>query len=85
MQGEAGEVGGRVQTLLGNHELMNLEGQYQYVSQRELQRLIKDREPEALDPSQQQIQALTLWREYMSPVQSHPSKERLLERHLSVS
>ena len=68
MQGEATEVGGEVHTLLGNHEVMNLEGQYHYVAKSELQRLIKDLEPESLDPDQQHQQSLRLWTRLLQPV-----------------
>ena len=68
MQSEAKQTGGSVHTLLGNHELMNLEGQYQYVSQQELQRLIKDMEPESLDHQQQKDQSLKLWKQYLQAV-----------------
>ena len=39
LQVEAQAVGGKVHTLLGNHEVMNLEGRYEYVSKDELQKL----------------------------------------------
>lgn len=68
LQAEAGQSGGNVHTLLGNHELMNLEGMYQYVSKHELQRLLKDLEPEALSLEEQRAQALALWKQRLQPV-----------------
>ncbi len=35
MQGEAAEAGGRIITLLGNHEVMNLLGIFQYFAHAE--------------------------------------------------
>ena len=61
-----------MQTLLGNHELMNLDGQYHYVSRQELQRLIKDLEPEALDAKQQMERGLELWKRRLQPVSTVP-------------
>ena len=68
VQTEARRTDGSVHTLLGNHELMNLEGQHQYVSRQELQRLIKDMEPESLNHQQQKEQSLKLWKQYLQPV-----------------
>ena len=39
LQVEAQAVGGKVHTLLGNLEVMNLEGRYEYVSKEELRKL----------------------------------------------
>lgn len=47
---------------------MNLEGMHHYVARQELRRLIKDLEPEALDPAQQKEQALALWKRRLQPV-----------------
>lgn len=68
LQSEAKRTDGSVHTLLGNHEFMNLEGQHHYVSPQELQRLIKDMEPEALDYQQQKEQGLRLFKQYLQPV-----------------
>lgn len=47
MQGEAEAAGGQVITLLGNHELMNLGGDYRYVAPGELAWLARN----ASDPA----------------------------------
>ena len=36
LQGQAASVGGRVVTLLGNHEALNIEGDFRYVHRQEL-------------------------------------------------
>lgn len=66
-------MGGNVQTLLGNHEMMNLDGQYRYVAKDELQRLTKDLDLQTQDAEQLTQEGLRLWQRLLQPVLSNLS------------
>ncbi|KAK9817102.1 hypothetical protein WJX72_009591 [[Myrmecia] bisecta] len=69
---QAREAGGQVYTLLGNHEAMNLLGQYQYVNRAELTRLglqpVKQPLLGAQQPKKLPLElGLQRWHELMQP------------------
>ena len=67
-QGEAAAAGGTVHTLMGNHETMNLLGDYRYVSQQELATLGGHRKPQPLTPQAVTLAGLASWQNYMQQV-----------------
>lgn len=66
-QGEAAAAGGAVHTLMGNHETMNLLGDYRYVSQQELATL-GSHKPQPATPEAVTAAGLASWQHYMQQV-----------------
>lgn len=64
------EAGGKVHTLLGNHELLNLDGQFHYVSPDELSRLAEGSRGSSTQwrAGEQQRAGLAAWRAQLQPV-----------------
>ena len=73
LQQEAKDAGGAVHTLLGNHELMNLNSQFAYVSREELAALGAAAVPVTADKSTAQLltDGVRLWRHQMASVSIH--------------
>lgn len=67
-QGEAAAAGGAIHTLMGNHETMNLLGDYRYVSQKELVALGRRHSPQPMTVEAASQAGLASWHHHMQEV-----------------